>query len=513
MESTPLTNDAGQRALQSCPKRRGCLEPQLPGEGTFDDDVINGFRFLIAQEAGVACIEPMLSSSVRCPLSAANHQPEKQLDLERRPHLPNPDAAQNRPLRRHRPAQPLFRSSHRPQRRGTAQADRRKRSAEENPSCPAAAQRGTTATPLLQRPRQNPNPTNQPRRSSLLRLAICRCSFLSALWLRRAAAAGRRDERWEMRCKLHPYANPVGVCAPCLRDRLLALAAERAQAADASSDGGCGSSSCGGSPPAPLLHLPTRRHQHQHGHAEERAGAAFPRSVSPYVQHRRSDACAYATSSSSSGYHQHQPNLLFFRTPQVGPAAAAAAAFRAADEPGEETGGKRKQAAPRRSFLSAIFGGGRRHGREAEAGRKEPPRRSTSWLSAIIRRKRRPTDLPAAASFPAPPRAQQDEEPESPGGSSSSWWFPSPSLARQQQHRRRHGGGGAGAGASGDGISGFAVCLSPLVRPSSAGGRRRCQPPDPSTMGDSHRRHASAGGAASFGRNASRKLADMGRFR
>ena len=48
-----------------------------------------------------------------------------------------------------------------------------------------------------------------------------------------------------MRCKLHPYANAVGVCAPCLRDRLLALAAERAQAAEAS--GGCGSSSCGSS--------------------------------------------------------------------------------------------------------------------------------------------------------------------------------------------------------------------------------------------------------------------------
>jgi len=292
-----------------------------------------------------------------------------------------------------------------------------------------------------------------------------------------------------MRCKLHPYANAVGVCAPCLRDRLLALAAERAQAAEASS--GCGSSSCGSSPPP----LPARRRR-QGGHAAE---GVFPRSVSPYAARRRSDACAYATSSSSLS-QQLQPNLLFFRTPQVGPAAAA---FRA-DEPAEEGGG-RKKAAQRRSFLSAIFGGGRRHHGREEPAKKEPPRRSTSWLSAIIRRKRRPVDLSAAASFPAPP-AQADEEPESPGGSSSSsWWFPSPSPARQP-HRRRHG-------ASGDGISGFAVFLSPLVRPSSAGGRRRCQPPDPSALGDSHRRHASAGAAASFGRNASRKLADMGRFR
>ncbi|CAN6311833.1 unnamed protein product [Urochloa humidicola] len=289
------------------------------------------------------------------------------------------------------------------------------------------------------------------------------------------------------RCKLHPYANAVGVCAPCLRDRLLALAAERAQAADASSDG---ASSCA-SPPS--LPLPSRRRNHHHRNHHGLAGeGAFPRSVSPYAAHRRSDAGAYGTSSSSQ--YQHQPNLLFFRTPQVGPAAAAA------DEPAE---GKKK-AAQKRSFLSAIFGGGgrRHHGRE-EAGRKEkePPRRSTSWLSAIIRRKRRPVDLSAAASFPAPP-AQVDDEPESPGGSSNSWWFPSPSPARQHHHRR-----------GGDGISGFAVCLSPLVRPSSAGGRRRCQPPDPSSIGDNHRRHVSAGGAASFGRNTSRKLADMGRFR
>ncbi|KAF8689167.1 hypothetical protein HU200_041949 [Digitaria exilis] len=351
---------------------------------------------------------------------------------------------------------------------------------------------------------QNPTnkPTNQPRRFLRVRwCAICSPELC-------CAGTGRDERREEMRCKLHPYANAVGVCAPCLRDRLLALAAERAQAAaDASTDGG--SSSCGSSPPS--LPLPARR-RHHHGHAGEGGASArglFPRSVSPYAAHRRSDAGAYGAATSSSAAQQ-QPNLLFFRTPQVGPTAA----FHA-DDPAEEGGGRKKAGQQKRSFLSAIFGGGRRqHGRDEEAARrKEPPRRSTSWLSAIIRRKRRPVDLSTAASFPAPP-AQVDEEPESPsGGSSNSWWFPSPSPARQQQHHRRRHGGGGGAGASGDGISGFTVCLSPLVRPSSAGGRRRCQPPDPSSLGESHRRHASAGGAASFGRNTSRKLADMGRFR
>ncbi|CAM0956130.1 unnamed protein product [Alopecurus aequalis] len=275
-----------------------------------------------------------------------------------------------------------------------------------------------------------------------------------------------------MRCKLHPYANALGVCAPCLRERLLVLAAERDRAgADCSSS----STSRGSSP--------------------TRGRSVSPFAAAPPQQHRRSDACAYASSR-----HSHRPDLLFFSTPQVGPSTRAAD-----DEP------KRKKSVHRRkSFLAALFGSGRRRGRQEdeEGSRKEddPPRRSTSsWLSAIVRRKRRPLDA-SASSLPRP----LDEEPESPVGStSSSWWFPSPSPARHHHQRRNRPGG---SGASGDGISGFAVCLSPLVRPSS-GGRRRCQPQDPASQGESHRRHMSAGGAASFGRNTSRKLADMGRFR
>ncbi|GJM91519.1 hypothetical protein PR202_ga07896 [Eleusine coracana subsp. coracana] len=153
---------------------------------------------------------------------------------------------------------------------------------------------------------------------------------------------------------------------------------------------------------------------------------------------------------------------------------------------------------------------------------RDPPRRSTSWLSAIVCRKKHRPDAASLRSAPTAAQQQQpDEEPESPGGMSisstgtstgTSWWFPSPSPARQQHHhRRRHG---AGASGDGGGMSGFAVCLSPLVRPGSAGGgRRRCQPPDSCNLGETHRRHASAGGASSFGRNTSRKLADMSRFR
>jgi hypothetical protein len=328
--------------------------------------------------------------------------------------------------------------------------------------------------PKLQRSRStNPNqliPTNNPATTRRHLGGLGELASLSELLL-----VDLLGMRAAMRCKLHPYANAGGVCAPCLRDRLLALAAERDQAAATSDD-----TSCGSSPPA-------RRHQQRD---EAAATRGFPSSVSPYVAaRRRSDACAVVSSA-------HQPGLPFFRTPQVGPAAGEA--------PAEEES-HRKVARRRRSFLAAIFGR-RRRGREEEeeegAGAKEKPRRSASWLSAIVRRKRRLDVSLRPAALP-----DEEEPPESPGGSSTttSWWFPSPSPARQQQHRRRHGASG------GDGMSGFAVCLSPLVRPSSAGGRRRCQPPDPSSfsLGDSHRRHASA----SFGRNTSRKLADMSRFR
>ena len=69
-----------------------------------------------------------------------------------------------------------------------------------------------------------------------------------------------------MRCKKHPFqAGGGGVCATCLRDRLLVLAAERNGAS---------------SPPA--------RAQAQAPPAPE--PAAFPRSVSPYVSRSKSDA-------------------------------------------------------------------------------------------------------------------------------------------------------------------------------------------------------------------------------
>ena len=125
-----------------------------------------------------------------------------------------------------------------------------------------------------------------------------------------------------MRCKKHPFqAGGGGVCATCLRDRLLVLAAERNGAS---------------SPPA--------RAQAQPPPAPE--PAAFPRSVSPYLSRRKSDA------SGAGGALRHHPSLLFFRTPQVGPAYGGSGAL----EEGDIGYEYEKRRAGKFSVLATLFG-------------------------------------------------------------------------------------------------------------------------------------------------------------
>jgi hypothetical protein len=115
-----------------------------------------------------------------------------------------------------------------------------------------------------------------------------------------------------MRCARHPYEDGVGVCAPCLRGRLLALTAAQNEASSLPP------------PPQPEPEL------------------VLPRSVSPYVRRRKSYASAAAPPRG-----RPLPGILFFRTPQVGPAA------------GFEEGdiGFRRRRSGRFSVLAALFGG------------------------------------------------------------------------------------------------------------------------------------------------------------
>ncbi|KAL6843658.1 hypothetical protein ACP4OV_026229 [Aristida adscensionis] len=242
-----------------------------------------------------------------------------------------------------------------------------------------------------------------------------------------------------MRCGRHPYEGGVGVCAPCLRGRLLALAAAQNEASSLT--------------PLPLP-------------PEPEPEPAFPRSVSPYVGRRKSDA-------SSAARRGRPPGFLFFRTPQVGPA------YGGGGGAGFEEGDIRFEArrSGRFSVLAALFGG---HRSEEKAGGKD--RRHRSWLAGILPRGQRQRKEPEGAASPSPPRRScravsnrglspvrhADGEGEESASPSESPWLPSPSPMRKTPGRRR-------AVAAGAGVSGFAVCISPLVRPSPS---RHNRPPD-----------------------------------
>ncbi|CAO2036266.1 unnamed protein product [Urochloa humidicola] len=278
-----------------------------------------------------------------------------------------------------------------------------------------------------------------------------------------------------MRCTRHPYEAGPGVCATCLRDRLLALAAAQNEA----------SSLLPPPPPPP----------------ETEPELVFPRSVSPYVSRRKSDASAA----------RGRP-LLFFRTPQVGPAWGGGGGF------GEGDIGFRRRRSGRFSVLAALFGH-RSEDKEKDDGGKERRRRS-SWLAGIGRWKK---EQVSAASPPrgswrgvsnrglSPVRyyAADGDGEESASPAAESPWLPSPSPMRKTPCRRRLGLGGASTGAGG--VSGFAVCISPLVRPGrhlrgghppdAVSGELRPSPLHPLTS------------SASLHHCRSWKLADGGRFR
>ncbi|RLM65092.1 hypothetical protein C2845_PM16G18100 [Panicum miliaceum] len=232
-----------------------------------------------------------------------------------------------------------------------------------------------------------------------------------------------------MRCARHPYEGGPGVCAPCLRGRLLALAAAQNEASSL--------------PPLPLP-------------PEPEPELLFPRSVSPYVCRRKSDA--------SAPRGRPPGGLLFFRTPQVGPA------YGGGFEEGDI--GFRRRRSGRFSVLAALFGH-RSEDKDRDGGGKERRHRS-SWLAGIVQRGRRRKE----ASTASPPRRSwrgvserglspvryapgyADGDGDESASPAESPWLPSPSPLRKTPGRRRLGLGGPGGG-----VSGFAVCISPLVRP------------------------------------------------
>jgi hypothetical protein len=299
-----------------------------------------------------------------------------------------------------------------------------------------------------------------------------------------------------MRCKKHQYQAGGGVCATCLRDRLLALAAER---------NGDGASS----PPAPAR---------EQGPPTAPEPAAFPRSVSPYVSRRKSDTAL-----------RNHPSLLFFRTPQVGPAYGGGAL-----EEGDIAYEYEKRRAGKFSVLATLFGHHHHHHhhhRRSEEDKHQEDvakeRKKHSWFAGIIPRRRKKKQAPdAAASSSSPPSApprrscravsnrglSPERDSHGSGDESSSPaadppWRPSPSPMRKTTPCRRRQTNSL--------PSGFAVCLSPLVRPSPGRRHRLVQPPDPGAFSCELRPSPlhNLSSVASVTRCRSRKLADGGRFR
>lgn len=280
-----------------------------------------------------------------------------------------------------------------------------------------------------------------------------------------------------MRCKRHPFECGPGVCASCLRDRLLALAAALNEASSLP-------------PPTPLEPVPL-----------------FPRSVSPYVCPRKSDA--------SRPWSRQPSSRLFFRTPQVEPAYGGGPGF----EEGDIGFQIKRRRRGKLSALAALFG--HHHGSEGKGG-VDRERKHGSWLAGIMPRGRRKKE-PTVTASPLSPRRRGSsraisnrglspvrwsyEESEESSSVADSPWRPSP-MRKTPFHRLM--GGRAGAG-----VSGFAVCISPLVRPTPGRHHRGGHPPDaPALSGElrpSPLHQPSSGSSLHHCR--SWKLADGGRFR
>lgn len=315
-----------------------------------------------------------------------------------------------------------------------------------------------------------------------------------------------------MKCKKHhpsDLTSAVGVCASCLRERLLALIAaqERAHLARVSSRADANPPP----PPPPLV---------------------FPRSVSPYVSRRKSD------------YHDHRHNSLFYSTPQVGPTfagsttAAANSAFA-----GRARGSSYKKKLGSFWIFSGLF---RSRSDKFEANHRVSNQESCeeassssspSWFSMIFpsrhkhhhhddstavrgrRRRHRQSDRGMSpvttenfsAADDGCDRSSNDYSTES-----SPPWRRTPSSAAPFSTRRsRHGRNVS--------VTGMAFCLSPLVRanpnPNSNPNRNpKGLPPQAveSTAASvdirgtpKQKPHIST--ASSFCANRSRKLADFGR--
>ncbi|KAM0945653.1 putative protein OCTOPUS [Dioscorea sansibarensis] len=254
-----------------------------------------------------------------------------------------------------------------------------------------------------------------------------------------------------MKCKRHPCEGGVGVCASCLRERLLLLAA--AQNA------------------IPGL-LPS----------QQQTQLVFPGSVSPYLSRHL-----------SIGEDEEEPCRRlqrFLSTPES------------------------RAVVPKRfSLFSALFGYSRSEAIVSDLNGAKGSNPS-SWFSAIIRGRGKKSKDQARKSWRAPDKgmspdrqcATRDDGSPSSSGDEAEPRLPGPTPARKFPAKGKQ---------RGSSISGFAVCLNPLVRASP--NHLRCTGLETAAWIAASEVH---GGSTNprqqrhlaLGPNRSKKLVDLGKF-
>lgn len=308
-----------------------------------------------------------------------------------------------------------------------------------------------------------------------------------------------------MRCKRHTvdFSSSIGVCASCLRERLFSLAASTAA---------------------------SENDHHRHSQISP-PPLVFPRSVSPYVAPRKSDAGAKTDSLAS--------NSRFFATPQVVVAPTTDGVGSSSSEKVFDSGRSFKKKKSGLSRFSSFF---RTRSDDYDSRSKFTsrdycdalsPSSSRSWFTKVlsVRSKKQSSttttcyieDLIASESdhhhHQNRPR-QRYCRGMSPAGDASATDYDHESVEESPGRARRTPAIGTpgrrktamiGLGKS---VSGMAFCLSPLVRakPNCSSNWKGKFPPDFGYSGELKspaKPHIST--AASFCANRSKKLVDLGR--
>lgn len=332
-----------------------------------------------------------------------------------------------------------------------------------------------------------------------------------------------------MRCKKHlsDVTSAVGVCATCLRERLLSLMAAQAR--------------------AEAQQVQLSRHRSYAREDLPRKSdplpppppLVFPRSVSPYVSRRKVEDSSWSFQSPLDERHRRFHHR-FYSTPQVQPTyyggGISTSSF-------VTTGSVSRKQRSRFSFWSSLFRSRSEKldsvPRDSSHSTCDPASSSSSsstWLSSMFSRRKKkqskcctieeamdqrkkpsqPQLLYFRGMSPAGGASEADGDyddrrdgsPSASGYSSeSSKWKPSPAASHGSTARR----GRQGLSRN---VSGLAFCLSPLVRasPNHRHWNQKGLPTELAYTGEIRaptKPHLSE--AASFCANRSRKLADFGR--